>query len=188
MMKIVCYRTLFAVLLVASFALAQRTDVSQGRSPSGSDTLVSFAQPTPGGPNPFPNGGVSSVTNIAAQIVTLITPTNFWRWDNSGGTNLATSGVNAWFTNSFSDAAWSNGLPLFGYGAAIPSHYIWEKNKPALSYGLMPFVWAIGCDSRQAFGFYTGRLTRDVNEVRAALNLTPAQITLADAPELSTAA
>jgi len=68
------------------------------------------------------------------------------------------------------------------------SHYLWEKNKPALSYGLMPFVWAIGCDFRQAFGYYTGRLTRDVNEVRAALRLTPAQITLADAPELTTAA
>jgi hypothetical protein len=80
------------------------------------------------------------------------------------------------------------GLPLFGYGAAIPSHYIWEKNKPALSYGLMPFVWAIGCDFRQALGYYTGRLTRDINEVRAALHLTPAQITLADAPELSSAA
>ena len=80
------------------------------------------------------------------------------------------------------------GLPLLGYGAAIPSHYIWEKNKPALSYGLMPFVWAIGCDVRQAIGFYTGRLTRDVNAVRAALELTPAQITLADAPGLRTAA
>jgi hypothetical protein len=80
------------------------------------------------------------------------------------------------------------GLPLFGYGTAIPSHYIWEKNKPALSYGLRPFIWAIGCDFRQSYGFYTGRLNRDVNEVRAALKLTPAQITLADAPELSSAA
>src|SRR5205085_12375270 len=62
----------------------QRTDVSQGRSPSGSDTIVSFAQPTPGGPNPFPNGGVSSVTNVTAQVIKLLTPTNFWRWDNSG--------------------------------------------------------------------------------------------------------
>src|SRR5436305_4677973 len=80
------------------------------------------------------------------------------------------------------------GLPMFGYGTAIPSHYIWEKNKPALSHGLMPFVWAIGCDFRQALGFYTGRLTRDFNDVRAALNLPPAHITLADAPELSSAA
>ncbi len=80
------------------------------------------------------------------------------------------------------------GLPLLGYGAAIPSHYIWEKNKPALTHGLMPFIWAIGCDFRQSFGFYTGRLARDVNEVRAALKLTPAQITLADSPELSSAA
>src|SRR5204863_8703018 len=41
----------------------QITDVSQGRSPSGSDTLVNFGQPTPGAPNPSPNG-VLTVTNI----------------------------------------------------------------------------------------------------------------------------
>src|SRR5205807_1311747 len=42
----------------------QLTDVSQGRSPSGSDTFTSFAQPTDGGPNPGQHGGTSSVTNV----------------------------------------------------------------------------------------------------------------------------
>jgi len=80
------------------------------------------------------------------------------------------------------------GLPLFGYLGAIPSHYIWENNKPASFYGVKEFVWSIGCDFRQTIGFYTGRLPRDINDVRVALKLTPAQITLADAPELSSAA
>src|ERR1039458_7269456 len=53
----------------------QRTDVSQGRSPSGSDTLVSFAQPTAGGPNPAPNGGGNSTTNITATVRRLISMT-----------------------------------------------------------------------------------------------------------------
>src|ERR1051326_1285644 len=35
----------------------QQTDVSQGRSPNGSDTFVNFFTPTPGGPNQAPNGG-----------------------------------------------------------------------------------------------------------------------------------
>jgi spore coat protein CotH len=101
---------------------AQQTDVSQGRSPSGSDTFVSFAQPTPGGPNAAING-IITVTNLVQQTLTLLTPTNYWRWDNSGGTNFATSGANAWFTNSFSDAAWSNGLPLFGF-ETTPNEYL----------------------------------------------------------------
>jgi hypothetical protein len=93
----------------------QFTDVSQGRSPSGSDTIVGFAQPTPGGPNPAGNGGFY----VTAQVVTLITPTNFWRWDNSGGTNLSAT----WLTNGFNDSAWSNSLPLFGF-ETTPNEYL----------------------------------------------------------------
>jgi hypothetical protein len=97
----------------------QRTDVSQGRSPSGSDTLVSFAQPTAGGPNPAPNGGGNSTTNITATVRSLISMTNFWRWDNSGGTNLSSS----WPQPGFNDSAWSSGLPLFGY-ETTPAEYL----------------------------------------------------------------
>ena len=61
------------------------------------------------------------------------------------------------------------GLPLFGYAGAIPSHYIWEKNKPASFLGAREFVWSIGGDLRQFVGFYSGRLTGDVNAVKAAL-------------------
>ncbi len=49
----------------------QQTDVAQGRSPSGSDTLVSFSQPTPGSPNPTPNGTIT-VTNVSTVILPLL--------------------------------------------------------------------------------------------------------------------
>jgi hypothetical protein len=96
----------------------QQTDVSQGRSPSGSDTIVSFLQPTPGGPNQVPNGGTSSVTNITAQIVPLITINTFWKWDNSGGTNLGTT----WLQTGFDDSLWSSGQALFGF-ETTPAEY-----------------------------------------------------------------
>jgi hypothetical protein len=96
----------------------QQTDVSQGRSPSGSDTLANFFTPTPGAPNQVQNGGTSSVTNITAISVPLITITNSWRWDNSGGTNLGTG----WLQPGFVDSAWSNGLPLFGF-ETTPAEY-----------------------------------------------------------------
>src|SRR5262249_8325778 len=89
----------------------QQTDVSQGRSPNGSDTLVNFLQPTPGGPNLAPNGGTTSVTNVTAISVSLLTFTNSWKWNNSGGTNLGTG----WLATGFNDSTWTNGLPLFGF-------------------------------------------------------------------------
>jgi hypothetical protein len=61
------------------------------------------------------------------------------------------------------------GLPLFGYAGAIPSHYIWEGNKPASFLGVREFIWSIGGDFRQFAGFYTRRLNGDVAAVRDAL-------------------
>ncbi|PYK99745.1 MAG: hypothetical protein DME19_07605, partial [Verrucomicrobia bacterium] len=95
----------------------QRTDVSQGRSPSGSDTLVSFAQPTSGGPNPAPNGGTTSVTNVTSVVVNLLAIANSWKFDNSG-INQGT----AWSQVSFSDSGWAGGGGLFGF-ETIPSEY-----------------------------------------------------------------
>ena len=73
------------------------------------------------------------------------------------------------------------GLPLFAYGFAVPAHYVWEKNRPALLGGRRAFVWAIGSDARQFVRFCTGRLEGDVQAVRAGLGLAPYQVTLADA-------
>jgi hypothetical protein len=94
----------------------QITDVSQGRSPSGSDTLASFSQPTAGGPNPAPVVP-SSITNVTSTVVNLLDITNTWRWDNSG-TDRGTT----WYPAAFNDSAWSNGAALFGY-ETTPAEY-----------------------------------------------------------------
>jgi len=57
--------------------------------------------------------------------------------------------------------------PVLGYGFAISSHYIWEKNRPAL-FG--NFFWAFRADFRQLWRDYAGLLDGDVQEVRAALD------------------
>ncbi|PYJ59276.1 MAG: hypothetical protein DME24_13385, partial [Verrucomicrobia bacterium] len=95
----------------------QQTDVSQGRSPSGSDTLTSFAQPTAGGPNPGP-AGVISVTNVTQAVTALIdVTTSSWRYDNSG-VNQGTG----WRAPAFNDSGWASGVGLFGF-ETTPQEY-----------------------------------------------------------------
>jgi hypothetical protein len=100
----------------------QTTDVAQGRSPSGSDTLVNFPQPTAGGPNPAPNGGTTSVTNITAVVVGLLDITNAWRYDNSG-----TDRGTAWSQSGFIDSDWPSGTGLFGH-ESTPAVYPYAFN------------------------------------------------------------
>ena len=99
----------------------QQTDVAQGRSPSGSDTLVSFSQPTPGSPNPTSNGTIT-VTNVTTLTVPLLMITNSWKYDNSGGTNFG-----ATLQIGYNDSAWSSGTGLFGY-ETTPSEYPYPFN------------------------------------------------------------
>ncbi len=107
----------------------QRTDLAQGRSPSGSDNFADFPLPTPGGPNSAPNGGTSSVTNITTTAVNLITLTNGWKYDNSGGTNLGTG----WSATAFNDASWTNGFPFFGTETAGVYPYNFQTIIPPAS-------------------------------------------------------
>jgi hypothetical protein len=100
----------------------QQTDVAQGRSPSGSDTLVSFSQPTPGSPNPTSNGTIT-VTNVTTLTVPLLMITNSWKYDNSGGTNFGAT----WLQIGYNDSAWSSGTGLFGY-ETTPSEYPYPFN------------------------------------------------------------
>jgi hypothetical protein len=95
----------------------QRTDVAQGRSPSGSDIVTAFPQPTAGGPNPGPVG-VGSVTNVTAIVQPLLDmTTTAWRYNNSGA-NLGTN----WVAPAYADAAWSSGFGLFGF-ETTPAEY-----------------------------------------------------------------
>ena len=99
----------------------QTTDVSQGRSPSGTDTIVSFLSPTPGGPNPAPNG-VITVTNINTSLVDLVDMNTSWHYDNSGGTNFGAT--SAWYQPVYGvESSWASGEGLFGY-ETTPAEYL----------------------------------------------------------------
>lgn len=100
----------------------QRTDVSQGRSPSGGDTLTTFAQGSPGGPNPGP-AGVVSITNIVSRTRSLLSVTDtVWRYDNSG-----TDQGSAWRAPGFADGGWNSGKGLFGF-ETTPAIYPYPFN------------------------------------------------------------
>ncbi len=42
----------------------QTSDISEGRTPNGADTIAFFNQPTPGGPNPGVSGGTVTTVNL----------------------------------------------------------------------------------------------------------------------------
>jgi hypothetical protein len=93
----------------------QRTDISQGRSPSGSSTIITFAQPTPGAGNPR---GI----DIIPVAINLLPMTNVWRYEESG-TDLGT----AWRARVFNDSAWPSGAALlYVEPAVLPA----PKNTP----------------------------------------------------------
>ncbi len=83
---------------------AQQPDISQGRSPNGSSTIVFFTQPTPGGPNP------RTSTAPQAQVIPILSMDHVWRYDQSGA-DLGT----AWRESGYDDNSWSSGPALLGY-------------------------------------------------------------------------
>src|SRR4029453_4780104 len=83
---------------------ANATDVSEGRSPSGSDHFDFFQQPTPGAGNP----GSKPSTNVITQTISLLSMTNQWKYDPSG-IDLGTS----WQGTNYDDGSWLAGEALF---------------------------------------------------------------------------
>ena len=84
----------------------QRTDISQGRSPDGTSQVVSFGQPTPGGPNP---GGVQGNCTLAVQTIPLLGLEAPWRYQQTA--NLDGT---AWRNSDYNDAGWPVGAGLLG--------------------------------------------------------------------------
>lgn len=83
----------------------QRSGVSQGRSPDGSDTLAFFPTPTPGAGNP---GALPIyVTNLSFSLMAY---TNIWRFNQSN--NL--DGLN-WTATDYNDSAWQSGPGLLAF-------------------------------------------------------------------------
>ncbi|MGC8743043.1 MAG: lamin tail domain-containing protein [Verrucomicrobiia bacterium] len=80
--------------------LTQKPGVSQGRSPDGSNSFVSFNQPTPGLINPTTVPGGGSVETP----ITLVNYTDKWRYEQSG-TDLGTN----WISTNYNDSSWAEG-------------------------------------------------------------------------------
>ena len=76
--------------------------------------------------------------------------------------------------------------PLFAYGPAIASHFIWEGNRPVLFRG--SFWWSARADIEMVYKVFTGRIHQDVTALRETLGLDPAETTLADRDRLRPAA
>lgn len=84
----------------------QRTDVSQGRTPNGSETLTVFAQPTPGGGNPGAGGGGTNISTVTVPLLSLGATWHYNQTDNLDGT--------AWYATAYNDTAWKSGPALLG--------------------------------------------------------------------------
>jgi hypothetical protein len=93
----------------------QRTDISEGRSPSGSEVLAFFNQPTPGAGNPGASTS-GSITNVTTTITHLVSITNSWRYNDSG-IDLGQT----WHSPAFDDSGWLSGRALFDHGDAAGS-------------------------------------------------------------------
>jgi hypothetical protein len=94
----------------------QSTDISQGRTPSGSDRFAFFRQPTPGALNPGSNGGGS--TNITWTSTRLLGFDANWRYL----AGLADPG-DSWRNPEFNDSGWSSGSGPLGVDPSTPFPY-----------------------------------------------------------------
>ena len=95
----------------------QSSDVSQGRTPNGADTLAFFNQPTPGAPNP---GALAGSTTT----VPLMAPTQVWKYFANASAAPANDGSGRAFTHPlYTDAAWpSGGGVLYIESSAFPAN------------------------------------------------------------------
>ena len=91
----------------------QATDISQGRTPSGSSVLTSFTQPTPGAANP----GSGNSMSIGYELINLIPFTNTWHFDWAG-VPLGTT----WSATNYDDSSpsWNTGAGMIYYTSDTP--------------------------------------------------------------------
>ncbi len=83
---------------------SQRTDVSEGRSPNGSDTLATFDLPTPGAANPGASAGDCTIETVTVPLLALGATWRYNQKDNLDGV--------LWHTTGYNDEAWPSGQAL----------------------------------------------------------------------------
>jgi len=93
----------------------QRSDVSQGLSPSGSQTVAYFSRPTPGALNP---GNASGNAVITYNVSPIFGFNQTWRMETNG-----VAAPTDWASTNFNDATWKTGNALFGLEPSSPYPY-----------------------------------------------------------------
>lgn len=85
--------------------IQQRTDISRGRSPDGSEHFAFFPQPTPGAANP------GSAFQFSTNSLSLITRDNLWNYSATGD-DLGTT----WHAIGYAEPGWLSGRGTFYHG------------------------------------------------------------------------
>lgn len=94
---------------------SQFTNISEGRSPDGSDRIVSFSQPTPGYPNMESGGNESTV--VISDSFPLLALGDQWRYYQEGSLD----GID-WMSTQYDDSQWMSGPGLLGVeSSSLPS-------------------------------------------------------------------
>lgn len=84
----------------------QTSDISQGRSPDGGNTVLFFGQPSPGSANPFD----SSTTNVTTETTNVMVPTKVWKYRAHASAAPPNDAQDRPFTDPlYDDAAWPSG-------------------------------------------------------------------------------
>jgi len=129
----------------------QTYNVSEGRAPSGAESLAHFNQPTPGYANSTSNN--SNVITLTFELVAL---TNLWLYNQSGA-NLET----AWrATNYTAESSWPSGRALLYAGA---------NNYPVPTNAVLSLTNSSG--ARIVTYYFRTHFTVDTNLSAAALNI-----------------
>lgn len=84
----------------------QSIDVSQGRSPNGGPAIVTFTQPTPGGPNPGTTGSTTTTTT------NLIPANQTWKYYAATAAPANDAAGRAFSAAAYTDTAWASGAQL----------------------------------------------------------------------------
>jgi len=93
---------------------AQRTDVSEGRSPNGGTAFTAFEQPSPGGGNPGVSPGDCTLGTTTMSLLSLGASWKYNQTDNLDGTG--------WHQPAYDDSAWPSGPALLAVEtSALPS-------------------------------------------------------------------
>ena len=83
----------------------QSTDVSEGRSPNGSGTIVYFNQPTPGSGNP--GAATTGSSQVTSNLIPMTDSTSAWKYVQPAAIPANDASGHTWRDAAFNDSSWT---------------------------------------------------------------------------------